>query len=89
MEHMTSFEIAVSVLGTLATIIGVIATIFINRLLDTLKTMGADVNGIRVEMGRIATTQVSHSEKFNQHDKRIEKLEDRALSAWVEDDDKK
>lgn len=74
---MTAFEIAISIIGSLATILGVIGTIFLNRLLDTLKSMGQDVNGIKVEIGKIVTTQSAHEDKFEQQDERIEKLEEK------------
>lgn len=74
---MTNFEIAISIIGSLATILGVIGTIFLNRLLDTLKSMGTDVNGIKVEIGKISSTQSAHEDKFDRQDERIEKLEEK------------
>ena len=61
-------------------VLGVIGTIFLNRLLKTLDNMSGDVNGIKVEIGKIVTTQITHEQKFDAQDRRIEKIEERIWS---------
>jgi uncharacterized protein YoxC len=74
---MSAFEIAITIISSLMGVLGVIGTIFLNRLLKTLDNMSSDVNGIKVEIGKIVTTQITHEQKFDHQDKRLEKLEDR------------
>lgn len=74
---MTQFEIAVSIIGTLMTIIGFFSVLFLNRLLKTLDTLSEDVHGIKVEIGKIVTTQTAHEGKFDLQNSRIEKIEER------------
>lgn len=77
---MNSFEILISIISLLISSLGVIGTIFLNRLLKTLDNMSNDVNGIKVEMGKIVTTQLAHEEKFNLQDERIERIEKRVYA---------
>jgi hypothetical protein len=77
---MTTFEILISVCSGLVSLLGIVGTIFLNRLLKTLDTMSNDVNGIKVEIGKIVTTQIAHEEKFDKQDERIERLEDKVYA---------
>ena len=77
---MSIFEITISVISSLMGVLGVIGTIFLNRLLKTLDNMSSDVNGIKVEIGKIVTTQITHEQKFDAQDRRIEKIEERIWS---------
>lgn len=76
-EAMTVLEIIISVCGMLMGILGTISTIFLNRLLKSLDTMGNDVSGIKIEIGKIVTTQNAHGDKFDDTDRRIEKMENK------------
>lgn len=77
---MTSFEILISIIGGLISTLGVIGTIFLKRLIQTLDTMSADVNGIKVEIGKIVTTQTTHEEKFEAQEKRMDKIEKKVFA---------
>ena len=77
---MTLFEIMSTVIGILMSILGTIGTIFLIRLLDTMKSLAADVNGIKVEIGKVIITQTAHEDKFDHQDKRIEKIEDKIFA---------
>lgn len=77
---MTPFEFAMTIIGVLMSMLGTIGTIFLIQLLGTLKSMGKDVNGIKVSIAELATTQSAHEDKFDNQDKRIEKIEEKIFS---------
>lgn len=61
-------------IGILMSILGTIGTIFLIRLLDTMKSLATDVNGIKVEIGKVITTQVAHADKFEDLEDSITEL---------------